>query len=344
MLKVLVLHRVSHVAQNVPSLSVAARITEALDYLQDQHKITYMAIDETHKMVENALKWADVLMLSKHSSDSALKIAITAKKLNKKIIYDIDDWIFSFPSYSNAKDQSQKLNNINQIIKLADHVTVANKTLFLAIKKYVNNPVLVANGMYVEKYLTKITNDEFIQPRIVFTNADMLKVKSAKETFLKVLQVFSKKHPEYILDFYGDPFPEMYSIPFLHFTNRMPYPDFMKSLVAGKYQFAITPLGGTEDEESYFFHSCKNPFKYLNYGNACVPGIYSDVPIYSDECVSHGKTGLLVNNTMEEWVDTMENLANDKGLRATIRKNAFEDIMDNYHIQHSAHQFYALMA
>lgn len=344
MLKVLVLHRISHVAQNVPSLSVAARITEAMDYLQDKHKITYMAIDETHEMVENALKWADVLMLSKHSSDSALRITITAKKLNKKIIYDIDDWIFSFPSYSNAKDQSQKLNNINQIIKLADHVTVANKTLFLAIKKYVNNPVLVANGMYVEKYLTKITNDEFMQPRIVFTNADMLKVKSAKETFLKVLQVFSKKYPEYILDFYGDPFPEMHSIPFLHFTNRMPYPDFMKSLVAGKYQFAITALGGTEDEESYFFHSCKNPFKYLNYGNACVPGIYSNVPIYSDKCVSHGKTGLLVNNTMEEWIDTMENLANDKCLRETIRKNAFDDIMANYHIQQSATQFYALMA
>lgn len=105
MIKVLVLHRVSHVAQNVPSLSVAARITEALEYLKDQNNIIYMAIDETDPLTDTALRWADVLLLSKHSSDHALRVARLAKQLSKAIIYDVDDWIFSFPSYSNAKDR-----------------------------------------------------------------------------------------------------------------------------------------------------------------------------------------------------------------------------------------------
>lgn len=344
MIKVLVLQRVSHVAHNVPSLSVAARITEALEYLQDQNTIIYIAIDETDPLTDTALKWADILILSKHSSDHALQVVHLAKQLSKRIIYDVDDWIFSFPSYSNAKDQAKKLDNIKKIIELADHITVANTTIFKAIQEFVSNPILVPNGMYVERYLSQETFDEYQPPRIVFTNADMLKMEYSKETFLKVLQIFSIQHPEYLLDFYGDPFPEMHSIPFLHFTNRMPYPDFMKSLVAGKYQFAITPLGGIEDEESYFFNSCKNPFKYLNYGNACVPGIYSKAPIYTNECVTHGKTGLLIDNTIDEWIDAMENFAINKSLRDTIRSNAFKDIKQNYHIKQSADVLYALMS
>jgi processive 1,2-diacylglycerol beta-glucosyltransferase len=338
MMKVFALQRVSHVAADALSLSVEARVTEALDYLTDQGQLVYAAIAENHDRVHAALNWADVLVLSKHSSQAAVEIATQAKRRGLRIIYDVDDWIFSFPSYSNAKKMSRQLDAIQALIGMSDVVTVANEKLFCEIKQYCENPVLLPNGMYVEKYIKEdrgCAHSECDQPRIVFTNADLLKVHNSKEVLLRVLQDFFHLRPEYTLDFYGDPFPEIFSLPFLHYTSRKQYADYVQSLIAGNYAFSITPLGGAEDPDSLFFNSCKNPFKYLNYGIARVPGIYSRSPIYED-CVHHGQTGLLVDNTYDEWLSAMESLAMDAELRRTIREQAFNDVRKKHHIRFSA--------
>lgn len=341
MIKILVLQRESHVAKGVLSLSVVARVTEALDYLQDLNKIEYIVISENDTIANNAVLWCDVILLSKHSSTNALHLVKYAKKNGVMIIYDIDDWIFSFPKYSAAKEQGQKLSIIKEIISLSDYVTVANKVLLNAIKEYCENPIYVPNGMYVEKYISPKrvkVSCEITPPRIVLTNADLLKVNNSKDDFLNALQTFFHKNPEYILDFYGDPFPEMFTMPFLHFTNRIPYTDYMQALINGCYQFAITPLGGEEDKESLFFNSCKNPFKYLNYATACVPGIYSNSSIYNDGTIL-SSTGILVENTYDDWLEALIKMSSNFELREKIRINAHKDILHNHHISTGADIF-----
>jgi hypothetical protein len=127
----------------------------------------------------------------------------------------------------------------------------------------------------------------------------------------------------------------MFSLPFLHFTNRMPYDNYMRAIVSGGYQFAITPLGGEEDDEAAEFNACKNPFKYINYGTARIPGIYSAAEIYT-ACVQHGRTGLLVDNDFASWYDALERMAADRSLRDTMRAAAYDDIMENFHVKSSA--------
>jgi glycosyltransferase involved in cell wall biosynthesis len=337
MIKTLALQRESHVAFGVPSLSVAARITEVLEYLESRGQVSFTAISESDEIAGAGVDWADVLILSKHSSPQALALVKRARARGVKVIYDIDDWIFSFPKYSGGQAHRDRLGLIHELISLSDVVTVANTTLMSKVRPFVPEPVLVPNGMWVEKYLTpdQPAGLEASPPRIVFTNADFLKMQSAKDMLLTALQVFFLRNPEYVLDFYGDPFPEMFSLPFLHFTNRMPYAEYMRALVSGQYQFAITPLGSSEDQEAAEFNACKNPFKYLNYGAAQVPGIYSHAPIYENS-VAQGQTGLLVTNDFTAWVDALETLARDAALRATIRKNAFEDVADRHHVRMSA--------
>ena len=339
-----VLQRESHVAPGVFSLSVSARITEVLDYLRDDNQVEYVVVSEKDAVAENALRWGDVLILSKHSSTEALQLISKAKMMGVLVIYDIDDWIFSFPAYSAGGGQSSNRVNMQQMIDGADYVTVANETIYSEILKYRDDAVLVPNGMYVEKYVQTnsfIDTQECMPPRIIFTNADLLKVANSKETFVNVLHEFFLKHPEYVMDFFGDPFPEMFSMSFLHYSNRMNYQDYMVALINGKYQFSITPLGGNEDADSWFFNSCKNPFKYLNYGAASVPGIYSHSPIY-ESCVKNLETGILVENSKTSWLDSLEFMASDSVLRNEIRKNAFFDVVENHHIKHSAEKLISL--
>ncbi|RQR58329.1 glycosyltransferase family 1 protein [Burkholderia sp. Bp9125] len=335
--KILALQRESHVAFGVPSLSVAARITEVLEFMEARGELTFTAISENDECAFAGVDWCDVLILSKHSSRRAVELVKRARARGVRIIYDVDDWIFSFPRYSGGQGNNTRLGLIHELIDLSDSVTVANTTLLRKIRSIVPRAVLVPNGMWVEKYVTpgSAAGEEAWPPRIVFTNADFLKLQAAKDMLLTALQVFFLRHPEYVLDFYGDPFPEMFSLPFLHFTNRMPYADYMHALVSGRYQFAITPLGSSEDAEAAEFNACKNPFKYLNYGAAQVPGIYSRAPIYVGS-VSDGATGLLVSNDFDGWVDALERLAGDNGLRTDIRAAAFDDVMRNHHVSASA--------
>ena len=341
--KVVVLQRESHVAPRVFSLSVSARITEVLDYLRDAHQLEYMVVSEKDDVAENALSWGNVLILSKHSSTEALGLILKAKKSGVLVVYDIDDWIFSFPAYSGGR-QSGNRSNMLRMIDEADYVTVANKAIYSEIIKHRPDAVLIPNGMYVEKYIQTnsfIDTEECAPPRIIFTNADLLKIANSKETFVNVLHEFFWRHPEYVMDFFGDPFPEMFSMSFLHFSNRMNYQDYMVALINGKYQFSITPLGGIEDADSWFFNSCKNPFKYLNYGAACVPGIYSHSPIYENTVENH-ETGILVENSKTSWLDSLELMANDSVLRHKIRENAFWDVVENHHIKYSAEKLISL--
>lgn len=338
-MKILALQRESHVARGVPSLSVAARITEVLEYLQALGHVAFTAISENDDSARGGINWADVVILSKHSSPEAVELAKYARQRGLRIIYDIDDWIFSFPKYSGGKSNNDKIGLIHELISLSDVVTVANQTLLHKVRSILpaSLVVLVPNGMWVEKYVGPDTTAglEASPPRIVFANADLLKMQSAKDMLLTALQVFFLRHPEFVLDFYGDPFPEMFSLPFLHFTNRTPYVDYMRALVSGRYQFAITPLGSLEDAEAAEFNACKNPFKYLNYGAAQVPGIYSQAQIYTD-CIVDGETGLLVDNDFDAWVDALERLASDPDLRDRIRSKAFKDVMKYHHISASA--------
>lgn len=343
--KVLVLHRESLVAPGAPSLSVSARITEVLDYLTDSGGVEHCAVFENDPCVERALLWSDVMVLSKHRSAKALQLVHLARKLGKGVVYDVDDWIFSFPKYSGGSGNSAP-NHTLEIMALSDVVTVANSELLRRVPEVVPEArlVLLPNGMWVERYgrgAAGRTEGRCV-PRVVFTNADFLKVQESKDAILSALNVFFMRHPGWVLDFFGDPFPEMFSLPFLHFTNRMPYQEYMRAIVSGDYMFAITPLGANEDADSAAFNVCKNPFKYINYGVAGIPGIYSRAKIYSD-CVVPDETGLLVENRFESWLEAMERYASSAALRNRVSWAAHSHVSRAFHVKEAAKVFQSVL-
>jgi hypothetical protein len=346
--RVLILQRDSLVAPGVPSLSVSARVTEVLDYLEDSGGIEHFSVSENDARATQAVAWADVIVLSKHRSIKALELVRLARSRRKALIYDVDDWIFSFPSYSGGRTEVAG-NHTMAIISQCNYVTVANHELMQRLPEVIPEARLVflPNGMWVERYGRRLEAYEDDvdsgSGRIVFTNADFLKVHESKEAILSALNVFFIRHPDCVLDFYGDPFPEMFSLPFLHFTNRMPYQEYMRALLAGNYMFAITPLGAEEDADSAGFNACKNPFKYINYGVAGIPGIYSSATIYQN-CIQHGVTGLLVDNTYEAWLSAMEQYASDVSLRKRVRDAAKIHVTKDYHVKVGAQILSGLIA
>tara|TARA_B100000927_G_scaffold288399_1_gene282944 strand:- start:181 stop:1266 length:1086 start_codon:yes stop_codon:yes gene_type:complete len=337
--KVLVLNRESLVASKEISLSTSTRVKEVLDFLVYKKHLEYIEVFDSNPIAKRAIDWSNVMILSKHRSVKSLELVKYAKQKKKIVIYDLDDWIFSFPNIS----QGSKIYTENyalDILKYCDFITVANSEILKRTKSILPNRdvKLLPNGMWIDR-LTHPSNIKYStkakEKKIVFSNTDNLKIDNSKQSFLEALQFFFFKNPEYILDFYGDPFPEIFSLPFLHFCNRISYQQYMKIILSGNYEFAVIPLGSNEEPQNVEFNDCKNPFKYINYGAAKVPGIYSDSKIYKDN-IKNEVTGLLVKNEYDDWYKAMNDLSKDKYLQKKIREEAFRDVCKRFNIYQPA--------
>lgn len=69
--------------------------------------------------------------------------------------------------------------------------------------------------------------------------------------------------------------------------------------------------------------------KYREYAALGIPGIYSDMPIYSSS-VRHRETGYLAPHTEQGMYEAMRALASDVDLRKRIRRRALEDAATTY--------------
>jgi len=340
-MNILVVQRESLVARVGFSLSVYARIIEAMVWLKDHRGVDYAVCGEDDPYIMEMLKWAKIVVFCKHFSNKAQQIALMAKKSGCQTLLDIDDWVFEFPEYSGSINLANDVEvNILNMLKVVDFVSVANSVLKESLSGIRDDCILVPNGIYVERY-KKYSEFEIHPQRVVFANADFIKIQNFRKDFIRVLSSFSAKNKSVIFDYYGDVSPDLTSIDFMFVSNRIPYDDFLNCLIFGGYAIAIIPLGGEEDGDAFFFNSCKNPFKYLNYAVAGIPGIYSNVKIYR-ECVTNNVTGVLVDNKYDEWMDALDNLLLDFDLRQKIRNNAYSDVYENHHIKKTSSILYEM--
>ncbi len=332
--KVLVLQRQTNVADKpIPSRSVFARILEPFDYLKDQGKINYNIIDESQLKFED-LSYFGIIILQKHSSQRSVMIAEEAKRRGLKIIYDIDDFLPAFPQYSGGQGMNAKINVIKQHTAIANVVTVATPVLQREVDRFFSvKSFLAPNGINVERHRA------FLKPkrnfRIIFTNADMLKVNSFKSDLFNLINYVTDHYSGVELDIISDPNPELVNFNKANLIGNFQWFEHKRWLAEQAYSVGIVPLGGVEDPEALLFNSCKSPIKYLEYGALDIVGIYSKSPIYNDVIVD-GQTGILVENTFDSWRVAFEMVFESTDFRTKITKNALADINENYHVRLSS--------
>lgn len=332
--KVVVVQRNTNVASKpLPSRSVYARLLEPFEYLRDLGLIKLDVIDE--KALNLHEHPFDILVFSKHTSAVSLELSEKARSIGKTVIYDIDDFLPAFPSYSGGQMIKERIASIRKHTEIASIVTTATSFLKEKIDEFFQiTSQLAPNGINVERH-AKYLKPKKGNLKIVFTNADLIKIDNFKNDFFKLMNSFLRNNTSVEFDIITDPNDEMNN--FLRFNNlgNVSWFEHKRLLAENAYDLAITPLGGTEDFESLLFNSCKSPIKYLEYGALYIPGIYSKTPIY-ENVITNNETGILVANTPEEWSDALQRLIADSQLRRQIAKNAFDDIMANHHVKNSA--------
>lgn len=84
------------------------------------------------------------------------------------------------------------------------------------------------------------------------------------------------------------------------------------------------------------FNRNKSAIKWMEYSAMKFMTIASDLPPYSP-VIDHGRTGILVKEDHDAWVDAILKAASDKYYRNNMAKRAYGEILDNHNADKKAH-------
>lgn len=322
------------------SRTIGARFAPLLSYMQRHQLIEWEQISEADVGVSHLHRF-DVVLFNKHVSNLSLKIMRMANELGLHTIYDLDDWLLDLPSWSVLEMNEDVLYNVLAMIREASAATASNALLQDRMRKVrrSDDVLTIPNGFDDQAFdLSPELWTETQPPKIIFSNLDGIKLVSFRKEFFGTLRSFLARHENVSIDFWGDPFPELNTIPRMTHRGSRGNLEYKKAIRDEGYTFAIVPLGAEEDPETLFFNSCKSPIKYADYGSLGIPSIYSDCPTYREN-VKHRETGYIASNTAESWARALEDMLGDAQLRQSIRRNAYADVFDRFSVRRISSMF-----
>lgn len=348
-LKIIAVEVKSRSRSTLNNQSMAVRYGEILDFLCQKDFIEYSVVSEEEILGFKNISWADYIITSKYISNELVESLSSAKKGGVKIIYDVDDFIdtaklqLHFAKFSNH-NYGEKTHDLKKIFELADIITVPDAKVKNNLLKLHKNIYILINGVNFDNYSKALNKSKsYNSNRIVILNTDNIKLEKNRGEFVSALFFFSQNYPYFTIDYIGDPFIEISQLNNINFIDRMPYKLLINHLSQVEYDFALVPLGGEEEEDKTAeINSFKNPHKFIHYSAAMIPGIYSKSSIYSP-LITENITGILTDNSLIDWLNSINILANNQGLRGEIAKNAFEYCKAHFDIKDESLKFLSFL-
>jgi processive 1,2-diacylglycerol beta-glucosyltransferase len=293
--------------------------------------------------VDDYLKGADVVIAGRMHHGQVFAALLAGRKLyGYKLVVDTDDNFDKTPLYNQSFSDYHSSAGVARIcraeLREADLVTVSTPPLKEFAEQYAGRVVVMPNCVDTSLY-EKVRSREK-EPRhrgdlrIYWGGGgghydDLLKVRDpllrifAERPNVKL--IFSNILPDWAVDLPSN------RVFFIRFAHMNAYCRILRWLCA---DVALAPLVDNE------FNRCKSNIKYLDYGMAEIPGVYSDVEPYS--CVQPGITGLKAR-TDEDWYDAINRLLESATLRRNIAREAKADILENWTIDSHIGRYEAML-
>lgn len=259
------------------------------------------------------------------------KFAVLAKKLNKKVIYDIDDLVIDTkytdqipyvrsmaPEDKQAYDEN--VRNMQRLLKLCDLAVTTTDTLAEELKNYV--PEVYINRNRASEEMARLSKETLQSEKdrdrsvvkmgyfsgSITHNADI-------EMILPVLTGILEKYKETELHLAGEVELPKELEAYRSRVVQTPFSDWkmLPGMIAG-VDINLAPL------EDTVFNRAKSENKWVEAALVKVVTIASDVGAFH-ECMEHGKTGILCGN-LDEWKAGLERLIVDDAYRKRLAEQA----------------------
>lgn len=246
------------------------------------------------------------------------------------LVVDVDDLLFDPHVLPDSSDQDweRHVDAMRTLIQAADLVTVSTPIIAEAASTLNPDVALVANHLderlwFVDHEPAEIPDDPHAPLRLFYMGS---KTHHADLELLRpVLDGLRQRLDRPVeLDVVGGTNARVSWFHRIRVPrNTANYPAFARWLatVAPGHVVALAPLLDTP------FTKAKSDLKWLEYSALGLPGVYSDVPAYGS--VTHGVTGLVVDNDPARWIDATARLVEDRAFAAEIVHSARQEILAN---------------
>ena len=256
------------------------------------------------------------------------KVVEKTKKTGKPIVYEIDDLLLDVPDFHPDINRYKPIRyRILEAIITSDAIICSNPELRSHLQKFSDDVYVLPNYIIPEiwdlKRPLKIEKNE-CPVKITFMGS------SSHITDLEMIQtVLYKINQKYAstveFSFWGCKPPSaleksrnsLYIDVALH-----DYRDFVKWFLSQKSDLFIAPLVDCP------FNRSKSYLKYLEYSMLGVPGVYSNLPPYS-QLIENGVNGFLAAS-LDEWEYYIRELIENPVLRYNVGTSALNNVKDNY--------------
>jgi glycosyltransferase involved in cell wall biosynthesis len=329
---------ISGVKENLPQ-SFRYRVLHQIEQLN----AGYLVSSELFYLNLNPLMISDfrVIIFFRCPWNKEVDIAIKfAKKLNKKILFDIDDLVFDL-KYTNTNTYVQALSPyeksyydknvilMKKTLLLCDGAITTNKFLAKELKNYI--PEVFINHNVASEEMWKLSENALIKKSKIKNSKEIIigyfsgsishnsDIKMIIPALTKILLEF-KNVKLLLLGILDLPY-ELKG--FLSQIIKMKFIDWRKlPEIISTVDINIAPI------EDSIFNEAKSENKWVEAAIVKVPTIASNIGEFKQNII-HGKTGLLCTKT-EEWYTSIKSLITDNCLRQIIAENAFEVCKEKY--------------
>jgi hypothetical protein len=238
-----------------------------------------------------------------------------------RLVFDIDDDLFRVDQANAVAhryfNQQGVRRNLAENLRVAHMVTVSTEPLAEQMRQYSDNVVVIGNHLDAAVL-------DYERP-----DRDGLTVGWAGSAthgadFAAVspyLRSFFMRRPAVRWHSFGHDYGPMTGATRRRFTRWRDIVEDQAAYCASmRWDIGVAPLADTA------FNNSKSDLRFRENAAAGIPAVYSRVGPYA-AAVVHGETGFLAS-TRKEWLEALEALADDPGLRERMGKAAREQAAD----------------
>ena len=259
------------------------------------------------------IAWAEIVLLQREANEPTLELIRQLKNAGKKTVFDIDDLLTEIPDYLLSSHTTGKRRELlEKTLAEVDAITVATEQLREAYRDLNPNIFVVPNTSSAMPPLPPLDSEDS-RVALIVASSDTVRLDFITQCLREVQAAIGEK-----IRLIGIGPPGEYlaaqGIP-IERNKNLSYESFRLFLQSLPSAIGLIPLNDSR------FNSCKSAIKFLDYAQAGVVSICSEVPPYTD-VVEDRKTGRLAPNTTEAWKQAIIDLVDDSQQRQDLARAA----------------------
>jgi glycosyltransferase involved in cell wall biosynthesis len=325
-----------------PIATTTIDIALPFEQLESEGRLEWRTKDGSEVTPED-LAWADILVISRLSDPPTLLAARQARDdYGLPVVFSWDDDFFVIPDSIGAVARYHKdpiiLKGLEELLSSADLVKASTPRIEQRSRIFNSNVVRHHYGFDFSQLDDLPQMGQRDRDAVIigfFGSADHSK---ALETLLDALHEVARLAPQARFEFFGPRTPRLESLPN---TSFIPFSassrDSLRTLATRHWDIGLAPLEVSD------FNRAKLPTKYRDYGACHVAGVYTRIDPY-EAVVEEGRTGFLVDNDKQSWIEAIMRLVEAHDLRRYIAANAHAHVRNELSLEQAVEAWRSVLS